>query len=327
MTMCASTPSTAADTRSVHVAVAAIVNARREVLLSLRPQHLHQGGLWEFPGGKLEAGESVSQALQREIAEELGIRIGASRPLIRVHHRYPDRQVLLDVWRVEAFTGQAQGLEGQVVEWVPIEKLAMRAFPAANRPIIQALQLPSAYLITPEPDGRLEIFLQQLRRALTAGVELVQLRAPRLSPHDYANLARCVVDVCHQHGARVLLNADAPLVEQLGADGLHLNSRRLAHAAGRPLSQDFKVIASCHDQAQLQHASRVGVDAAVLSPVQPTASHPDRLPLGWARFADWVDDCPFPVYALGGMSPRDIATAQAHGGHGIAAIRALWLQE
>jgi 8-oxo-dGTP diphosphatase len=308
----------------LHVAVAAIVNARREVLLSLRLQRLHQGGLWEFPGGKLEAGESVSQALQREIAEELGIRIGVSRPLIRVHHRYPDRQVLLDVWRVEEFAGQVQGCEGQVVEWVPIDQLATRVFPAANRPIVQALQLPPAYLITPEPDSGKEVFLQQLQQALGAGVELVQLRAPRLDRRDYVTLARSVIDLCHEHRARVLLNAEAMLVEQLGADGVHLNSRRLAHAVGRPLSQEFKVIASCHSQEQLQQARHIAVDAAVLSPVQATESHPGVRPLGWARFADWVDDCPFPVYALGGMRADDIVTAQAHGGHGIAAIRALW---
>ncbi len=325
--MCASTPSTAAEVNVVHVAVAAIVNARREVLLSLRPQHLHQGGLWEFPGGKLEGGESVGQALQREIAEELGIRIGASRPLIRVHHRYPDRQVLLDVWRVEQFSGQVQGLEGQVVEWVPIEQLTLRAFPAANRPIVQALQLPTAYLITPEPGSRWELFLQQLQRALEAGIELIQLRAPRLKRADYASLAGSVVELCRQHGARVLLNADASLVEQLGADGLHLNSQRLAQATRRPLSPEFKVIASCHSPEQLRQAGCIGVDAAVLSPVQPTASHPEVPPLGWARFADWIDECPFPVYALGGMTAADIATAQAHGGHGIAAIRALWPQK
>lgn len=326
MTMCASTPSTAADTSVLHVAVAAIVNARSEVLLSLRPQHLHQGGLWEFPGGKLEDGESVGKALEREIAEELGIHIGTLRPLIRVHHRYPDRQVLLDVWRVEEFSGQVQGLEGQLVEWVPIDQLALRAFPAANRPIVQALQLPPTYLITPEPDIRQEIFLQRLQRALEAGAALVQLRAPRLSPGDYVDLARSVIDLCRQHGARVLLNAEASLVEQLGADGLHLNSRRLTDAARRPLSPDFKVIASCHNREQLQRAGDIGVDAAVLSPVQPTASHPGVRPLGWPQFAEWVDACPFPVYALGGMAPADVATAQAHGGQGIAAIRFLWPQ-
>jgi 8-oxo-dGTP diphosphatase len=327
MTMCASTPSTAADASVLHVAAAAIVNRQREVLLSLRPVHLHQGGLWEFPGGKLEPGESVSQALQREIAEELGIRVGAARPLIRVHHQYADRRVLLDVWRVEEFTGEVRGLEGQLVEWVPIKELGGRAFPAANRPVVQALQLPSAYLITPEPDSRRELFLQHLRQALEAGIELVQLRAPRLAPHDYAQLARPVVALCHQHGARVLLNADAALVEQLNADGLHLNSVRLAQASGRPLSPDLTVIASCHSREQLQQARRIAVDAAVLSPVRPTASHPGIEPLGWTQFAAWVDDCPFPVYALGGVTPADIATAQAHGGQGIAAIRALWPQD
>jgi 8-oxo-dGTP diphosphatase len=322
--MCASTPNTAADTSVLHVAVAAIVNVRGEVLLSLRPEHLHQGGLWEFPGGKLEAGESVRQALQREIAEELGVCIGASRPLIRVHHQYADRSVLLDVWRVEDFAGQALGREGQVVEWVPIKELAGRAFPAANRPIVQALQLPSAYLITPEPDGRREQFVQHLRRALEAGIGLVQLRAPRLALHDYAKLARDVVALCHQHDARVLLNADAALVEQLGADGLHMNSARLAQATRRPLPPDFLLIASCHNREQLQQAGRIAVDAAVLSPVRPTASHPGAKPLGWTRFATSVDHCPFPVYALGGLTAADIGTAQLHGGQGIAAIRALW---
>jgi 8-oxo-dGTP diphosphatase len=316
----------------LHVAVAAIINPQRQVLLSLRPDHLHQGGLWEFPGGKLEPGESVRQALQREIVEELGLRIDAARPLIRVRHRYADRQVLLDVWRVDEFSGRAQGCEGQRIEWVPVEALAERSFPAANGPIIRALQLPSAYLITPDPDhysdpgpGREhESFLQRLQVALAAGVELVQLRAPRLDPPAYAALARSVITLGHQYGARVLLNAGAELVEQLGADGLHLNSQRLAQAVQRPLTSRFTVIASCHSQEQLRQAGRLGVDGAVLSPVQSTASHPGAPPLGWTRFAEWVDACSFPVYALGGMSADDVTVAQAHGGQGIAAIRGLW---
>lgn len=328
--MCESTPSTAADAGTLHVAVAAIVNPQRQVLLSLRPDHLHQGGLWEFPGGKLEPGESVRQALQREIAEELGLQIGAARPLIRVRHRYADRQVLLDVWRVDAFSGRAQGCEGQRIEWVPVEALAARSFPAANGPIIQALQLPSTYLITPDPcsdpgPGRdHELFLQRLQAALATGVELVQLRAPHLDPPAYAALARSVITLGHQYKARVLLNAGAELVEQLGADGLHLNSQRLAHAVERPLTSQFTVIASCHSQEQLRQAGRLGVDGAVLSPVRPTASHPGAPPLGWTRFAEWVDTCPFPVYALGGMGAGDVTVAQAHGGQGIAAIRGLW---
>jgi len=308
----------------LHVAVAAIVDKQHRVLLSLRPDHVHQGGLWEFPGGKLEPGESVEQALVREIHEELGIRIGASHPLIRIHHRYPDCAVLLDVWRVTDFTGEARGCEGQTVEWIPVSQLGTRAFPAANRPIIQALQLPTACLITPAPGPRQVVFLQQLESALRAGLTLVQLRAPALSPEAYAQLAQQVILLCHRHRARVLLNADAEQVEQTGADGLHLNSHRLAGYRARPLPERFILTASCHDRDQLRQARDLGVDAALLSPVQATASHPDARPLGWTRFADLVEHCPFPVYALGGMQLDDIATAQAHGGQGIAAIRALW---
>lgn len=306
------------------MAVAAIVNAQNEVLLSLRPEHVHQGGLWEFPGGKLEADETVSRALAREIHEELGIHIGASRPLIRIHHRYPDREVLLDVWRIDAFAGEAHGREGQRVEWVPVRELGARRFPAANRPIIHALQLPSTYLITPEPGPQPAVFLQQLETALADGIRLVQLRAPGFTDRAYAGLARQVVPLCHRYQARVLLNAAAELVEQTGADGLHLNSRRLAQTSTRPLPENLTLIASCHNEEQLQRAGQIGVDAAVLSPVQPTASHPGARPLGWAQFAAWVDPCCFPVYALGGMKAADIATAQRHGGQGVAAIRALW---
>jgi len=318
-------PSTVADTAArLRVAVAAIVNGNGEVLLSRRADHVHQGGLWEFPGGKLEPGENVQQALEREIREELGIGVGRARPLIRIHHDYPDLAVSLEVWRVADFSGSVQAREGQPIEWVPIEHLRERAFPEANAPIIQALQLPSRYLITPDPNGQPDRFLLQLENRLRQGIRLVQFRAPSLGAAAYAQLAGSVVVLCRRYDAQVLLNATPETVMRSGAHGLHLNSKRLQSMTSRPLAADFLVMASCHSPEQLARAAAVGVDAAVLSPVQATASHPDAEPLGWPRFADWVEPCRMSVYALGGMQESDVSLAYAHGGQGVAAIRALW---
>ena len=309
----------------LHVAVAAITDSQRRVLISLRPDHVHQGGLWEFPGGKLESGETVERALARELLEELGITVESAHPLIRIPYVYPDRRVLLDVWQVEAFSGEGHGREGQVVEWLAIDELGSHTFPPANRPIIQALQLPSAYLITPEPGpGCIDEFLQQLQTCLARGIGMVQLRAPSFTQEEYAELASRVLPLCRASGALLLLNSEPGLVEQLGADGIHLTSHRLQACQARPLAAHFKVLASCHDPDQLKRAVAIGADAVVLSPVQVTASHPDTVPIGWDNFSAWVDCCSVPVYALGGMRPADLARAQQAGGQGIAAIRALW---
>ena len=123
----------------IHVAVAVIRNARNDILISRRHADSHQGGLWEFPGGKLKRGESLQQALERELREELGIEIGAIRPLLEIEHDYGDRRVLLDVWLVREFSGEARGLEGQPLSWVAPTQLANYAFPAANRPILEAI--------------------------------------------------------------------------------------------------------------------------------------------------------------------------------------------
>ncbi len=310
--------------RFTHVAVAAIVNGRQQVLVSLRPDHVHQGGLWEFPGGKLEPGESVPAALHREIHEELGIRVTGARPLIRIPHRYPDEAVLLDVWKVETFEGVPHGKEGQVVEWLPIDALAARAFPAANLPIIHALQLPAEYLITPEPSAAAERFLRQLRFSLEAGVRLVQLRAKALNREAYETLARQAIELCRCYQARILLNSEPQLVQRLGADGVHLNATRLAGTRQRPLADGLWVAASCHGPDDLARAESIGADFAVLSPIKATASHPAVHPLGWTRFCAWVDDCAIPVYALGGMDRSDIGAALQNGAQGIAGIRALW---
>jgi 8-oxo-dGTP diphosphatase len=312
----------------IHVVAAAVVNDRDEVLISLRPKHVHQGGLWEFPGGKLEANEGVVAGLQRELKEELGIHIDEARQLIRVHHDYPDKSVLLDVWLVKQFSGEPHGREGQQWRWVQRESLRDYAFPAANHPIINALQLPSVYLITPESRYVRDDFLSQLEYCLGQGVRLVQFRAKEVDETEYLSLACEVLVMCQRHGARLLLNVDHEKfiehIVEIGAHGAHLTSACLRQTTKRPLPENMLLAASCHSLDELKNAQDIGADFAVLSPVKATVSHPNSKPLGWQQFQSLVDEIAIPVYALGGMSLEDSARAYEYGGQGIAAIRSLW---
>ncbi len=312
------------DRERVHVVAAALFNDRGEVLIARRHDDAHQGGLWEFPGGKIAPGEPAPQALERELREELGVVVHAARPLISVAHDYADRSVLLEVWRVAAWTGEPRGLEGQGIAWVEPERLDERSFPAADVPIIAAVRLPSLYLVTPQPEGDPRRFLSQLEACLEGGIRLVQLRAKGCAPGAYRALAERTLAVCRRYGARLLLNADPRVVTEVGAQGVHLSSTRLRELISRPLEAPLWVAASCHDAWELEQAARLGADFAVLSPVKRTASHPGARPLGWTRFAALAQGAVMPVYALGGLGAGDVETAWRHGGQGVAAVRALW---
>lgn len=308
----------------VRVAVAAIVNERGEVLIARRPRHVHQGGLWEFPGGKVEAGETVEQALAREVEEELGLQVTAARPWIRIEHRYPDKAVCLHVWWVDRWRGQPGGREGQPLRWMAVQELNPEEFPAANRRIIRALQLPDRYLITPEPGADPEMFLETLGKALARGVRLVQLRAKTCPAHELEGLAARALNLCRRHGARLLVHASAGFSVASAADGVHLDSATLMALTERPLGTEYWVAASCHDARELEHASAIGLDFVVVSPVAETASHPHARPIGWDGLTALTEAARLPVYALGGLSPADLSAAQQRGAHGIAAIRGLW---
>jgi 8-oxo-dGTP diphosphatase len=316
--------STAAEAGLVHVVAAAICDHRGRVLIARRPDHVHQGGKWEFPGGKVEPGETARAALRRELSEELGIRPRRLTPLISIRHAYPEKRVLLDVWRVGDYSGVPGGREGQAIRWVGLEELGRFDFPAANRPALKALTLPDRYLITPEPGGDWARFLATLEQALWRGIELVQLRAKALAPERYLALAGRVRVLCRDHGARLILNGEPQWVRLVGADGVQLSGARLMGLQTRPLPGACLVGASCHDRRQLAHAQDIGVDFAVLSPVRPTRSHPGAPALGWGRFRGLCEDAGIPVYALGGMGDGDLRRSKWHGGQGIAAIRALW---
>src|SRR5690554_392853 len=319
-------PSAMAVNKLIHVAVAVIVRDGR-ILIARRPEHVHQGGLLEFPGGKVEPGETVQQALVREIVEETGLQVPTEtlEPVIGIRHDYGDKQVFLDVWQTSAAEGEAEGREGQPVFWLAPEELRDEDFPAANRPIIRALRLPRTLHITGAlrmPGNALDDLSQALPR-VTGG--LVLLRAPDLAPDQYRQLAAAALEGCSGSQTGVLLHGRPSLLSEFpDAAGLHLPWREAEGLSGRPVPANVWLGVSCHDAGQLCHAERLGADYAVLGPVLPTASHPGEPVLGWEAFAALVAGARLPVYALGGLQPDHIAKAKALGGQGIAGIGFWW---
>jgi 8-oxo-dGTP diphosphatase len=311
--------------RRVHVAAAAILSSDgRKALIARRPSNVDHGGLWEFPGGKLAPYETGLEGLKRELHEELGVEIKRAQPLIRVHHEYPDKHILLDVWQVHDFNGEPFGREGQAVRWVPLEELVNYPFPAANLPILQAVMLPTEYLITDEAadEGTFDTCLE--RALVQDRVRLVQLRAKTLDEVAYLARAERALALCRQHGARLLLNAEPALLDRVDADGIHLTSERLMSLERRPIAEDKWLAASTHDRKQLGQAARIGCDFVTLSPLRTTPSHPEVAPMGWHDFQQMVERAAMPVFALGGMTRHDANHARAVGAQGIASIRDFW---
>lgn len=314
--------------QTLQVAVALILNDQREVLLALRDQHAHQGGLWEFPGGKVEAGESIEQALAREVREELGIELSHSVPIKRIEYSYPDKQVVLHVCLVDAFHGTPIGAEGQPLKWQAIDHLQPSLLPAANRSIIRALQLPSSYMISGTFSSP-EDFLVRLHNSLQRGIRLVQMRCPELDSKRFSALAQQATQLCAQYEARLLLNTTPAIYQQIREQGcepagLHLNGRLLNELQQRPLSRDEVLSVSCHSLQDIAKAEKLDADCLLYSPIKATRSHPQAEPLGWQAFADAVAASDICSYALGGMQADDIGQACAVGGQGIAAISSLW---
>jgi 8-oxo-dGTP diphosphatase len=311
--------------RRVHVAAAAIISADgREVLIARRPSNVDHGGLWEFPGGKLAPYETGLGGLKRELHEELGVEIQCAQPLIRIHHEYAEKHILLDVWQVHAFSGEPFGREGQAVRWVQMEELVKYPFPAANLPILRAVMLPTEYLITGDEEDESR-FLERLERALTEDrVRLVQFRDKALDEATYLARAEKALALCRQHGARLLLNGEPALLKHVDADGIHLTSERLMSLDRRPINDGKWVSASTHDRDQLRQAGRIGCDFVTLSPLRTTPSHPQVAPIGWHEFQQLVEHAVMPVFALGGMTRHDADHARGVGAQGIASIRDFW---
>ncbi len=308
--------------KRIHV-VAAVVKQNKKILIAKRAKHLHQGGLWEFPGGKIESNESPLLALKRELFEELNIKLSTAQPLIKIDHDYSDKSICLDVWQVSKFSGEAIGKEGQDVLWVSADKLNSFDFPAANKPIVTAVQLPQKYLITPDPSSMDEQqFLTRLEKAFKGGITLAQLRSKTLPLDNLSQLYKKAQKIATHHQATLMLNCSIDDANTMGVGCIHLSSQNLLSL--NTLPDHLFIAASCHNQVEIEKACELGVDFIVIAPVNNTKTHPSTLPLGWGKFRSLCQISTVPVFALGGMQTNDIVNAVENGAQGIAAIRALW---
>jgi 8-oxo-dGTP diphosphatase len=306
----------------IHVAAGVLQRPSGEVLFTQRPEGKVAAGWWEFPGGKIEAGESGAEALSRELEEELGVTVRAARPLIRFRHEYSNRSVLLDTWLVSAFDGEPQSLEGQAFRWARPTALAgwPQALPTVA-PIVRALTLPAHYVFT-RPDADADAIVAGLP-LLPAGA-LLRLRLPGLDRRSYRSVAMAVAPAAADAGLQLVLDRDPVLVAEVGAAGWHASAETVRALNGETASMAALRLASAHDAPGLQRAQRLGFDAAVLGSVLPTASHPDAAGLGWVGFEALSAYAGLPVYAIGGVGPQDLSRCVSAWAQGVAGISAYW---
>ena len=309
------------------VVAAVLTQPDGRVLLAQRPPGTVYAGYWEFPGGKVEAGESLETALARELHEELGIVVSRPCRWITRVFEYPHATVRLNFFRVFEWQGAPHPHEGQVFSWQLPDAVEVTPLLPANFPILKALALPPLLGISHAEALGVDTFLARLDVALHGGLRLIQLRDKTLPDDARLALARETVRRAHLHGARVLINGGMEFARAAGADGVHLDSAAAARLTARPEggeADSFLLATSCHDGAELAHAAAIGADFALLSPVLPTLSHPGAVTLGWEAVATLAAASPIPVYGLGGLGRDDVALAQSHGAHGVALLRGAW---
>ncbi|MCD8505265.1 MAG: Nudix family hydrolase [Burkholderiaceae bacterium] len=307
----------------IDVAVGVLITPAGKVLLGDRPAGKPWAGWWELPGGKLEAGETVMQALSRELHEELGIELITATPWVTYVHHYPTTTVRLFFCRVTGWKGEPASLEQQQLKWADIDTATdlPDLLPAAYPPL-RWLQLPTTYLISSvQSAAGLPAFMNKLQTAMQQGVKLVQWREPDWQGGEMLAAFDQVKNICHAHGAKLLVNS----VHEEGlwdrADGVHFRAVDAGKQATRPDSLADKLVGiSTHNEQELTLAREFGADFVVLGPVLPTASHPGAPTLGWDEFERLNQSAGLPAFAIGGQSPATLTLAQSRGAHGIAGI-------
>jgi 8-oxo-dGTP diphosphatase len=262
----------------IDVAVSIVRASDGRVLLAERTARQVAAGYWELPGGKIDPGESAAEAAARELEEEVGIRATGLRPWIAYEHAFRTKRIRLRFFRVDGWTGEPRGREGQRLAWVHPAAPEVAPLLPSNERVLGALALPPLCAVV-DADS-----VDRLPQALYAGWRLFLVREARLAPDQRIALARRVTALARSFGSRVLM---------AGSTGLH-------------------------DAADLRRAVSLGADLALLSPVLTSTGHPGRPPLGWDGLQQLATGAPIPVFAQGGLRPSHLSQAQACGAAGIA---------
>lgn len=315
----------------IKVVVGVILNRETgEVLLGQRPKGKPWEDWWEFPGGKIESGETEKQALVRELKEELGIDVHACTPWVTFTYEYPKTIVNLAFWRITGWEGTPTSLEEQQLAWTtPAKAAELGELLPASLPPLRWLTLPDQYAISGigSPENA-ESWLGSLQKQLDSGIKLIQLREPAWPDGPAAANLKALFETaiarCHAAGARAMINSVHPKAWWKLADGVQLRAQDALLTDERPLPQEeYLVGVSAHNMADALYAQVLGADFVVLGHVLDTPSHPDQPALGWSQFAEIAHEAGLPVYAIGGQSATTLACAHENGAHGIAAIRGL----
>ena len=309
----------------VHVVVGIVQNTRQEILVSRRKSNAHLGGLLEFPGGKVERNETPTDALRRELSEELNIDVSKLTQLIQIPYSYSDRKILLDAYMVNEYSGKVSAHERQEIFWKPVALLSDNEFPAANYGVLRALRLPKILPVTPSYTQDPEYFLKNFEKVVSrASINIIQLRSHELESSEYIQLAKQCVELCNKYEVDLILNTKIEYFNRILATGLHLTSDKLLETKKRPLSSKYLVGASCHNLNEIEHANSLGLDYMILGPVIEKQVNENCKALGWERFSQLARKSLIPIYAIGGLGVDDLAESVLSGGQGIAAIRNVW---
>ena len=198
----------------IHVVAGAVTDAAGRVLIAQRPPGKHLAGGWEFPGGKLEAGETRVAALARELREELGIAIGAPRPLMRLRHTYAFGEILIDMWVVTRFDGEPRGLDGQALQWCSLDELAGVELLPADAPIVRALRLPERLTTADSP--HYQVLDHSLDRPVLSVDEPGEPNRSRLVGVSFSTVAEALTVSRHVAPDFIVMRCAAP-AEELGS--------------------------------------------------------------------------------------------------------------
>jgi 8-oxo-dGTP diphosphatase len=310
------------NTHKPHLFVSAgiLFNAKEAFLLASRPSGKAYAGYWEFPGGKIESGETALMALKRELAEEMGITVLQAYPWLQQDFDYPHAQVTLFFFQVTAWEGEIIAQEQQQFSWQSITNLTVHPILPANAPILRALALPRALAISDAKALGETGFLNKLVHYLDQGLTWLILHEPHLDAAQFTAFAKKVLALTCNYPIKIVFYDHLACAQALGADGILLSTAALMACKSRPSALPY-CGAFIDTKAALNQAAALKLDYAILKHLANTPAHFSQPRIHWPGVGDMLQHHnKLPVYAMGGLAQQDIPQAREQGAHGIAFV-------